>query len=300
MMISPETFYLENLIGKSPKEILSVIRGLKREIGRLKNIMEHPDYVQTICPGEDVQISCCRMYLERAKQALAEVGGTYTLSDAEFRAERINASLPHIFKVEFSINGYSTGYEEKTYFIDGDKVTTTTDRAYYNTPPEPLDFEDEEMDKDTLIEGLADLHIGEWRTEYDPSRFDIAICDGVSWYLNIYFSNGHRPVKIDGCNAYPYNFERLLELFDIQLFSMDDLKETRVQKTIYEKWEDSEISILPDFTNKRMKLIKKALTEVVTRRVEKVKSLPNASVPLSDEFNKKILDLINERKEQKK
>ena len=44
MMICPETFYEECLKGKSDKEITKVIRSLKREIGRLKNIVEHPDY----------------------------------------------------------------------------------------------------------------------------------------------------------------------------------------------------------------------------------------------------------------
>lgn len=44
MMICPETFYEECLKGKSEKEITKVIRSLKREIGRLKNIVEHPDY----------------------------------------------------------------------------------------------------------------------------------------------------------------------------------------------------------------------------------------------------------------
>ena len=35
MMISPETFYEENLKGKSAEEILRVIKSLKREINRL-------------------------------------------------------------------------------------------------------------------------------------------------------------------------------------------------------------------------------------------------------------------------
>ena len=224
MMISPETFYDENLKGKNEREILSVIRKLKQEIGRLKNVMEDTDYVKAVCPGEDVQISCNRRYLERAKQALAEAGGTYTPSHAELRAEKINASLPSIFKVEFCINGYSVGCEEKTYFVEGDKVTTTVNRTSYKIPTELPVYEDEEIDKDTLIEGLAKLYIGEWRREYEPKRFDFAICDGTTWNLNIYFSNGHRPVKIDGCNNYPYNFARLLELFKIKLFSSEDLK----------------------------------------------------------------------------
>ena len=44
MMICPETFYETKLKGKTTAEIMTVIRGLKQEIGRLKNIAEHPEY----------------------------------------------------------------------------------------------------------------------------------------------------------------------------------------------------------------------------------------------------------------
>ena len=65
MMISPEGYYEMNLKGKSEKEIRSAIRGLKNEIGRLKNIMEHPEYGSEplIHPTEDVRIWCTRMFI---------------------------------------------------------------------------------------------------------------------------------------------------------------------------------------------------------------------------------------------
>ena len=63
---------------------------------------------------------------------------------------------------------------------------------------------------------------------------------------------------------------------------------------------ENEVAFLSGFTDEEMELVKKALTEVVTRRVEKVKSLPDAPVPLSDEFNQKMQALIKERKERKK
>lgn len=80
MMISPENYYEEYLREKDAKQIMSIIRGLKNEMGRLKNIMEHPNYGTElkVCPSEPVRLSCTREYLERAKQALVEVGGTNT------------------------------------------------------------------------------------------------------------------------------------------------------------------------------------------------------------------------------
>jgi hypothetical protein len=42
MMISPESYYEEYLKGKTKEEIMTAIRGLKQEIGHLKNSMENP------------------------------------------------------------------------------------------------------------------------------------------------------------------------------------------------------------------------------------------------------------------
>ena len=38
MMISPESYYEEHLKGKDYRQIISIIRGLKNEMGRLKKI----------------------------------------------------------------------------------------------------------------------------------------------------------------------------------------------------------------------------------------------------------------------
>ena len=46
MMISPEVYYEEQLKGKTKEQIMRFIRGLKQEIGHLKNMMESPDYAQ--------------------------------------------------------------------------------------------------------------------------------------------------------------------------------------------------------------------------------------------------------------
>ncbi|MBS3988082.1 MAG: hypothetical protein KGZ38_08985 [Erysipelothrix sp.] len=87
MMISPEGYYEEYLKGKAKEQIMTAICGLKQEIGRLKNTMESPDYGQEeiVHPSEDTRLHWTREYLERAKQAYAEVGGTYTLSKQKKR-----------------------------------------------------------------------------------------------------------------------------------------------------------------------------------------------------------------------
>ena len=219
MMICPETFYEMSLKGKMPEQIMTVIRGLKQEIGRLKNIVEHPNYElrsMVIHPTEKVQLSMNYEYLERAKQALVEAGGIYKPSVVEQKALDFNKSIPYINKIEFSIGGYFGGYETKTYTIDDDKIHVDVERSLILKPSNIGDAEIEEIDKQEFLEAFKDLRIGEWRRKYDTYRFNIAVMDGTQWHLEIYFSNGHRPVKIYGDNAYPYNFDRLLELFEIE------------------------------------------------------------------------------------
>ena len=219
MMICPETFYEMRLKGKTPEQIMTVIRGLKREITKLKNIVEHPNYElrsMVIHPTEKVQLSMNYEYLERAKQALAEAGGIYKPSVVEQKALDFNKSIPYINKIEFSIGGYFGGYETKTYTIDDDKIHVDVEHSLILKPSNIGDAEIEEIDKQEFLKAFKDLRIGEWRKKYDTYRFNIAVMDGTQWHLEIYFSNGHRPVKIYGDNAYPYNFDRLLELFEIE------------------------------------------------------------------------------------
>jgi hypothetical protein len=219
MMICPETFYEIRLKGKTPEQIMSAIRGLKQEIGRLKNIVEHPNYElrsMVVHPTEKVQLSMNREYLERAKQAFVEAGGIYKPSAAEQKALDFDNSIPYINKIEFSIGGFFGGYETKTYTVDEDKVHIDVEHSLILKPSNIGDAKTEEIDKQEFLEAFKDLRIGEWRKKYDTYRFNIAVMDGTQWHLEIYFSNGHRPVKIHGDNAYPYNFNRLLELFEIE------------------------------------------------------------------------------------
>ena len=69
--------------------------------------------------------------------------------------------------------------------------------------------------KEDFLDGIRKLHLGEWRTSYWPERFGCTILDGTQWQLTINFSNGHKPLKSYGSNAYPYNYNELLELLGI-------------------------------------------------------------------------------------
>jgi hypothetical protein len=66
MMISPESFYSEHLEGKDAGQIMTVIRRIKREIEKLKNIMEEPTLVQELIveSSASTRLWSNRLYLE--------------------------------------------------------------------------------------------------------------------------------------------------------------------------------------------------------------------------------------------
>ena len=217
MMISPEGYYEEYLKGKTKEQIMTVIRGLKQEIGRLKNTMESPNYGRELImhPNEDTRIQWTREYLERAKLAYAEAGGTYTLSKSEEKAADFDANMNAICKISFSIGGFFGGY--RSYVVelsDGLKVYT---KLWEDEEPLVLldDDNGEPFKKDTFITALKDLYIGEWGRRYSINRFGYTVCDGTQWELEFEYNNGNRTVKFDGDNSYPYNFEKFKMLFGI-------------------------------------------------------------------------------------
>ena len=217
MMISPEVYYEEQLKGKTKEQIISAIRGLKQEIGRLKNIMESPGYGQELIvhPSEDVRLHWTREYLAKAKQAYAEVGGIYTFSKSEEKAADFDLNMDSICKITFSIGGFFGGY--RSYIVKiSDNLKAYTKLWEDEESLILFDNENEEsFTRDTFLAALADLHIGEWRRRYTTRRFGYTVCDGTQWELEFEYNNGHRPVRFDGDNSYPYNFDRFKMLFGI-------------------------------------------------------------------------------------
>lgn len=217
MMISPEAYYEMNLKGKTVGQIMSTIRGLKQEIGRLKNTMEHPDYGSEpiMRPSEATRLSCTRDYLTRAKLALAEAGVVHKPSQAELKAQEFENNFPFISKIIFSIGGFFGGYESRTVTIDGDEICINVEHSLIPTPSNLGEFKIEPLDKEEFMDELSRLYIGEWRRSYHPERFGYSYCDGTQWELEIQFSNGAKPFKCYGDNSYPYNFDKFQELLGI-------------------------------------------------------------------------------------
>lgn len=224
MMISPETYYEMNLKGKTAEQIMSAIRGLKNEIGHLKNVMEHPDYGSEpiMCPSESTRLWCTREYLEQAKAALAEAGGEYKPSQAEMKALEFDNNLSAISKIVFTIGGYFGGYETRTISLDGGDLQVNVQHSLSIEPEESTAEFILPVDKDEFLDELSRLHIGEWRGSYNPERFGYVVLDGTQWELEILYINGAKPFRSHGSNSFPYNFGEFQELLGIDTYKEDE------------------------------------------------------------------------------
>lgn len=213
MMISPEGFFEMELKGKSAEDIAKKIRGLKNEIGHLKNTIENPDYgtEPIIHPDERTRLWCTRMYLERAIAAYEEAGGTYKPSKAEQRAAAFDVAIPTITKITFSIGGFFGGQETRTITLTEDHLQLYVEHSIIPTPTNfdiELDFP---MTKDEFLDTLRDVHMGEWRRYYDASDYGALILDGTQWKVTVEYADGRKAVY-GGSNAYPFSFDRFCEL----------------------------------------------------------------------------------------
>ena len=211
MMISPEGYYERHIKGNNKTVIMREIRALKKEINRLKNILENPDIENRTFsfPTESTQLYWNREYLKKAKE---ELGTEYVPTKAEEKAEEFQINIPFIKKIVFEIGGFHEGYETRTFSFDKEHLYMNVEHSLILRPTNLYIHPDFLMKKDEFFEGLKKLYIGEWRKKYTAAQYGCMVCDGTQWELNIYYSNGIKPFKVYGDNAYPYNFDDFLDL----------------------------------------------------------------------------------------
>jgi len=216
-MISPELYYEEYLEGKTKEQIMTTIRGIKMEIGRLKNTIEDPDYdiSSHMYPSLHTQIYWNRKYLEKAKLGYLEAGGIYKLSKAEEKAADFDMNIDSICEINFSIGGFFGGYHKYVVELSDDlnaykKLWEDKEKlVLWNSDKKEL------FTKVSFIDELKNLHMEEWRRKYSTKRFGYMVCDGIQWDIKIEFNNGHKDVQFYGDNSYPYNFDKFQSLFGI-------------------------------------------------------------------------------------
>ena len=207
MMISPQLVY-DELKSKSDNEVLSEIRKYRREISKLKNKLELPIIDElTMRPSPEVQIIYIRQYIDEAKRLLSERGIQYKPTKAEQASLEFNARLFEIMEIHIVREGYFIG-KNKYIITCGEKsqaVSYENKFKLYNPDGWYI-----EMDRESFISELQNLYIGEWK-----SRYYICALDGEQWEITFKYKNDTKRT-FKGSNAYPYNFDNLMNLLKIE------------------------------------------------------------------------------------
>ena len=205
MMISPDAFYDMELKGKTPEQIMKVIRSIKREISHLKRALESPDYdmIEHYDPSEKVRISCNRDYLVRAKVALIEAGGEYVPTKAEIKSDTFQERINEIKSISFVRSGFPNCRDVRLAHIELNRVVMYVGESF-------TDLKGYSLDKGEFLDMLERLYLGEWNSRYVNAN----ILDGLQWEVVVNYVEKADKVVVYGDNAFPYNYDELVELFE--------------------------------------------------------------------------------------
>ncbi len=118
-----------------------------------------------------------------------------------------NDDFSKIKSITFSVRGFS--YCGDTYLFDCSDGKLFASHTHSPIPLMSQELCDITEARAEFIEKLCDLHISEWKHEY----IDDSISDGIQWELTAEFDG--TAVTYYGSNAYPQNFDKLLELLKI-------------------------------------------------------------------------------------
>ncbi|MBR1969994.1 MAG: hypothetical protein IKA17_06530 [Clostridia bacterium] len=213
-MVSPENDYDTFFNCNSSEDANSVIRSLKNEIEQLKNITEHPDYNKSYSTGlyYNTRLAYARESLEKAKQILLKYGKVYVPTSDEIKAIQFQNNVPFINEIELTFKNAFNFNTKHTAILRGNYFELKTD-APISKLLHSADNDGSLVNKQEFLDIISKLYIGEWKNNYELSRFELTDSNVSHWELKISFSNGEDSVKIQGDGVYPYNFSNLEHLF---------------------------------------------------------------------------------------
>lgn len=154
-----------------------------------------------------------------------------------------------IKELEYSTFGYLSSENEKLVITrQGDLSTVIYELPFcYDAEPKVIYLTaTESAEIAALVESIG---INDWDDRYENRN----ILDGEEWKIKVTYEDGEAR-EIIGVNAHPEGWHRFETL--VEHIKEKWLRTQACQKTIHEKWEESEITILPP---REKKLTKKEI-----------------------------------------
>lgn len=210
--------YRKILSEKDDNELQKIIEDLREKVSQHRNLLEHPNFYPDDVKNSDEYRVLTKFtdFLEIAKEEYTSRGKNLIPTEDESQTNDFNSRLDNIYRLIFRTGGHFLGFSEYVAEVVNNQV-----KIYFSDPKYIIENQQEEeickgkFDRESLITYLRGMDLGNWLDEYDSSKFGLYIMDGLQWSLDIHFNDGSEPFKSSGSNAYPYNFFKLKELFDI-------------------------------------------------------------------------------------
>ena len=114
-----------------------------------------------------------------------------------------------IDSVTLEYGGYFDGTERRKVSFDGEDIKV--EREFYNGASDQGENLFTGVTKSDFLSDLEDIHIETWKSKYD----DNDVMDGTQWELIVEYENGETD-EFYGSNDFPPNFDRLLELMEME------------------------------------------------------------------------------------
>lgn len=167
--------------------------------------------------GDYRKLQTVQREIKAIKKELTSSGYRVKLTQDELCEEAFDTALSEISQVEFHIGGYLGPSFYVTLEIDTNGARVTDYSCFLRHEAKHSETNGavgEVMPYSQFLRRFRSIHIGTWRKEYRDNDYGFCIMDGTGWELSIHYRNSKEVVAISGCNAYPYNFNSLLNLFN--------------------------------------------------------------------------------------
>ena len=203
-------YYEDRLDTDNLFQLESEIERAKREIKKLKKIIEAPDYCLGRCPSEDVFLSMEQGVLHQAKEKYISLGGVYFKDLEELREEEVVNNLNNLVKIELVKQSFNSSKQKVTIILEEEKPKIYIDNC---------EFIRDSMfscifNKESIINLLKYYKVGEWKDFYSLEGYNMQILDGEVWQVKFVFSKGEDRVCGGYC-VYPWNFKDFLGIFGL-------------------------------------------------------------------------------------
>ncbi len=215
--LSAEEFYEKKLKGKTPEEILKTIAGLKRKKARLKRVLESPEGYNAE-PHDwqsEADLHNARVYIDRAKQALKDMGSPYVPTEREKEEEKFNYYALYIKKITLSLTPPGKSRTDYVSVFNGGGCWCEQ-LVVKRVTPEGFSMNYTSKFVPGFLRDIRDMYVCEWRRRYSSSRFGKNAGPGLKWRLAVYLDEDEKPFVSEGNGAFPYNFSSVTDLLEVR------------------------------------------------------------------------------------